>query len=192
VPRGEGGRTHGAGAASRSPPAIGPRLGVSVRVGGEQQSVATPRGRERTGSPTLQTPQEPTLLLPWVCLRAGGFPNQGLGPRPYSNCVRACLLEGLARRLTGAGCGVGYGAYPAAGVEHRRTDEALHRGAAAGRVCVPARVGGGGQGGERQARGQAEQRPRAVLAGVGARPAQLPAGSSAAGAGTSHTPSHRP
>jgi hypothetical protein len=32
-------------------------------------------GRERLGSPTLQTLQEPILLLPWVCFRGGGFPN---------------------------------------------------------------------------------------------------------------------
>jgi hypothetical protein len=34
-----------------------------------------PTGRERMGSPTLRTPQEPILLLPWVCFRGGGFPN---------------------------------------------------------------------------------------------------------------------
>jgi hypothetical protein len=30
-----------------------------------------PTGRERMGSPTLQTLQEPILLLPWVCFRSG-------------------------------------------------------------------------------------------------------------------------
>jgi hypothetical protein len=27
------------------------------------------------GSSTLQTLQDPILLLPWVCFRGGGFPN---------------------------------------------------------------------------------------------------------------------
>ena len=39
---------------------------------------ATPRrptGRERMGSPTLQTLQDPILLQPWLCFRGGGFPN---------------------------------------------------------------------------------------------------------------------
>jgi hypothetical protein len=31
--------------------------------------------RERMGSPTLQTHQDPILLLPWLCSRGGGFPN---------------------------------------------------------------------------------------------------------------------
>ena len=31
--------------------------------------------RERIGSPTLQTLQEPILRTPWVCFRGGGFPN---------------------------------------------------------------------------------------------------------------------
>ena len=52
-------------------------------VGGEQQRIANPWARERTGSPTLQTLHEPILLLPWVCLRGGGFSNpsvnRGLG-----------------------------------------------------------------------------------------------------------------
>ena len=34
-----------------------------------------PTGRERMGSPTLQTLQDPILLTPWVWLREGGFPN---------------------------------------------------------------------------------------------------------------------
>ena len=32
-------------------------------------------GRERMGSPTLQTLQDPILLLPWLSFRGGGFPN---------------------------------------------------------------------------------------------------------------------
>jgi hypothetical protein len=27
------------------------------------------------GSPTMQTLQDPILLLPWLCFRGGGFPN---------------------------------------------------------------------------------------------------------------------
>jgi hypothetical protein len=34
-----------------------------------------PTGRERMGSPTLKTLQDPILPLPWVCFRGGGFPN---------------------------------------------------------------------------------------------------------------------
>jgi hypothetical protein len=33
-----------------------------------------PTGRGRKGSPTLQTLQDPILLLPWVCSQGGGFP----------------------------------------------------------------------------------------------------------------------
>jgi hypothetical protein len=44
-------------------------------AGGEQPSVATPTGRKRMGSPTLQTLQEPILLTPWLSFRRGGFPN---------------------------------------------------------------------------------------------------------------------
>jgi hypothetical protein len=32
-----------------------------------------PTGRERTGSPTLYTRQDPILLVPWVCFQGGGF-----------------------------------------------------------------------------------------------------------------------
>jgi hypothetical protein len=38
-----------------------------------------PTGRERMGSHTLQTLQDPTLLLPCVCFRGGGFPS----PKPH-------------------------------------------------------------------------------------------------------------
>ena len=34
-----------------------------------------PTGRERMGSPALQTHQDPILLLPWLCFRCDGFPN---------------------------------------------------------------------------------------------------------------------
>ena len=36
-------------------------------LGGEQESFATPRARERMGSPTLQTLQDAILPLSWVC-----------------------------------------------------------------------------------------------------------------------------
>jgi hypothetical protein len=39
-----------------------------------------PAGHERMGSPTLQTLQDPILLLPWLCSRGGGFPNPCLSP----------------------------------------------------------------------------------------------------------------
>jgi hypothetical protein len=38
-------------------------------------SVATPTGRERMGSPALQTLQYPILLLPWLCFRGGPNPH---------------------------------------------------------------------------------------------------------------------
>jgi hypothetical protein len=41
-----------------------------------------PTGRERMGSPTLQTFQDPLLLLPWVCFRGGGFPSKPRRPKP--------------------------------------------------------------------------------------------------------------
>jgi hypothetical protein len=37
-----------------------------------QQSVATPPGREKTRSPTLQTHQDPILLQPWLWFEAQG------------------------------------------------------------------------------------------------------------------------
>jgi hypothetical protein len=48
---------------------------VSSSAGGERQSVATPAGNETMGLPTLQTLQDPILLLPWLCFRGGGFRN---------------------------------------------------------------------------------------------------------------------
>jgi hypothetical protein len=39
---------------------------ANPHLAGEQQSVATPPGREKMGSPTLQTHQYPILLLPWL------------------------------------------------------------------------------------------------------------------------------
>jgi hypothetical protein len=38
-----------------------------------------PTGRERMGSPTLQSLQDPILLLPWSCFRADDFPNPWSG-----------------------------------------------------------------------------------------------------------------
>jgi hypothetical protein len=48
-----------------------------------------PTDRVRLGAPTLQTLQDPILLTPWLCFRAGGFPNP--------NCVRV----GYAREQLG-------------------------------------------------------------------------------------------
>jgi hypothetical protein len=54
-----------------------PRRCVSHRsspyFGGEQQSLGTPTGRERMGSPALQPFQDPILLTPWVCFRVAAF-----------------------------------------------------------------------------------------------------------------------
>jgi hypothetical protein len=65
----------------------------------EQQSVATPTGRERTGSPTLQKLREPISLLRSVCFRGGGFPS----PKVWGCCVCASqagrgLSPGARRR----------------------------------------------------------------------------------------------
>jgi hypothetical protein len=40
---------------------------------GEQQRGATAQARERMVSPTVQTLQDPILLLPWVCFRVAAF-----------------------------------------------------------------------------------------------------------------------
>ena len=54
-----------------------------------QQRGTTPTGHvERMGSPALQTLQEPILRTPWVCFRAGGFPNP-LGVSPLTATLLA-------------------------------------------------------------------------------------------------------
>jgi hypothetical protein len=73
-----------------------------------------PTGRERTGSPTLQTLQDPILLLPWVCFRGGGFPTQVYGlneehaqPGTLSGGVPPATkrsLHVLANVVGGKGC----------------------------------------------------------------------------------------
>jgi hypothetical protein len=50
---------------------------------GEKQQRRHPTDRERMGSPTLQTRQDPTLLRPWVCSRGGGFPVEGSRAAPH-------------------------------------------------------------------------------------------------------------
>ena len=50
-----------------------PHLRVSVPSVGAVECFH-PTGRERMVTPTLQTLQDPILLLPWVCFRGGGFP----------------------------------------------------------------------------------------------------------------------
>ena len=67
-----------------SPDVHGAPSSLGSAAGGERQSVATPTGRERMRSPTSQTLQNPNLPLPWVCFRAGGFPNPSL-TLPYPN-----------------------------------------------------------------------------------------------------------
>jgi hypothetical protein len=59
-----------------------------------------PTRRERTDSSTLQTLQDPILLLPWLCFRGGGFPNPSfiweLGGGLYSHSftyLEAALLQ---------------------------------------------------------------------------------------------------
>jgi hypothetical protein len=48
-------------------------LYISSSAGGEQLSVATPQARERMGSSTLQTLQDPILPLPWLCFDGAAF-----------------------------------------------------------------------------------------------------------------------
>jgi hypothetical protein len=55
-------------------------------------------GRERIGQPTLQTLQDPILLLPWLCFRGGGFPNSnsrrgGTRPRAHDDRVAGGAAE---------------------------------------------------------------------------------------------------
>jgi hypothetical protein len=69
--------------------AFGSRRAVSSL--GEQLSVAHRTGRERMCSPTLQTLQDPILLLPWVCFEgsSGGFPNPNPEVRAFVESSRA-------------------------------------------------------------------------------------------------------
>jgi hypothetical protein len=58
-----------------------------------------PTGRDRVGSPALQTLQDPILLLPWLCFRGGGFPNlhpkgNAPGARGRTQCPPACPQVG--------------------------------------------------------------------------------------------------
>jgi hypothetical protein len=66
----------GRGAVGRGTPspATTARVSVSSTVWREAERGHLP-GRERMGSPTLQTLQDPILLLRRVCFRGGGFPN---------------------------------------------------------------------------------------------------------------------
>jgi hypothetical protein len=58
-------------------------LRPSVEHGGELHNIPrtplageVPHRRREDGSFTLQTLQDPILLLPWVCFQGGGFPNR--------------------------------------------------------------------------------------------------------------------
>jgi hypothetical protein len=66
-----------------------------------------PTGRERTGSPTLQTHQDPILLLPWLCFRGGGFPTRFGGS---SGAVRRTInkLSHFSHERRRAGSGHGW------------------------------------------------------------------------------------
>jgi hypothetical protein len=74
---------------------------VSVRASRSTRERAAerrcPTGRERTGSLTMQTLQDP--ILPWLCFRGGGFPNpKGLrkGSRSFIARVWTASPEGAS------------------------------------------------------------------------------------------------
>jgi hypothetical protein len=52
------------------------------------------------GSPTLQTLQDPILLLPWVCFRGGGFPNPDT-PSNMERCSDGVGDQGAEEALWG-------------------------------------------------------------------------------------------
>ena len=69
---------------------------ANPHLAGEQQSVATPPGREKMGSPTLQTHQYPILLLPWLWFEvADQTLSLATTPLPLTR-----LSDNLSRRST--------------------------------------------------------------------------------------------
>jgi hypothetical protein len=62
---------------SQHPHATRARSLQSMEIASGEQQRRHRTDRESMDSTTLQTLQDPILLLPWVCFRGGGFPNTG-------------------------------------------------------------------------------------------------------------------